>query len=73
MERLKEIYEELFLVEIGEDNQDSDLLEDGFIDSFGLLQLVEILQSEYGVTVTHVMVENGDLNSFNKVLKLLSK
>ncbi|MCE4946605.1 MULTISPECIES: acyl carrier protein [Streptomyces] len=52
-EKIRDYMEDRFLVEFGEDvTPDTDLFKAGVMDSFGYLQLMDFLESEFGVKIS---------------------
>ncbi|WP_327320188.1 acyl carrier protein [Streptomyces sp. NBC_01235] len=51
-EKIRQYMEERFLVDFGEDvTADTDLFKAGVMDSFGYLQLMDYLETEFGVKI----------------------
>ncbi|MGW5114005.1 acyl carrier protein [Streptomyces noursei] len=52
-EKIRDYMEDRFLVEFGEDvTPDTDLFKAGVMDSFGYLQLMDFLESEFDVEIS---------------------
>ncbi len=75
-EELKQFFEDNFMVEFDEDFEDnSSLLENGIIDSTGVLELVLFIEENFGIKVEdeELIPENLDsLNNMEQFIKTKS-
>ena len=71
-ERVREMIETKFLAgrEVKLSDDDS-LLEQGVIDSLGMMELVELLSSRFGVTVTDDELSPDNLDSIDALTQYL--
>lgn len=73
-ERIKEFLEENFLFEF--DNTiglDTDLFKEGIIDSFGYIQLIQFLESEFNIQFTESEMLTNVLISYNDIQEAVAK
>lgn len=70
-EKIREYMEDRFLVDFGEDvTPDTDLFKAGVMDSFGYLQLMDYLETEFDVKIasdeilTNVFVSLATIDAF---------
>lgn len=66
--------QEHFLVELGTDfDQTTNLFETQIIDSFGFVELVRFLESEFNVTIQESDLVSGELMSIDGMASLIEK
>jgi acyl carrier protein len=71
-EQLKEFFKNNFMVEIDGDFDDNEsFLENGIIDSTGVLELVMFLEENYNIKVADEELLPENLDSFNNIEKYL--
>ncbi len=69
-EQIKEFFEENFMAEFDESfTDDSSLLENGIIDSTGVLELVLFLEENFGIKVEDEELIPENLDSLNNIEK----
>ena len=67
-EKLIQFFEENFMVELDEDFSDDDsFLENGIIDSTGVLELILFLEENFGIKVEDDEVVPENLDSINNI------
>ena len=72
--RILSFVEEHFLVERGKDfDTATNLFEAQIIDSFGFVELVRFLESEFQVTIQDDDLLTGELTSINSMVHLVEK
>lgn len=72
--RILSFVEEHFLVERGKDfDTVTNLFEAQIIDSFGFVELVRFLESEFQVTIQDDDLLTGELTSINSMVHLVEK
>lgn len=70
--QLKEFFRTNFMIEIdGNFDDDSSFLENGIIDSTGVLELVMFLEEKYGIKVADEELVPENLDSFNNIDRYL--
>lgn len=52
-------------------NEDQDLIETGFLDSFSMIELIVFLEREFGVEVNMESLNRGNFNSLNHIIQAL--
>jgi acyl carrier protein len=57
-----------FIVEKNEINFDESLIDQGIIDSFGLVEIASFMEREYGITIKE---EEMNRDNFGSVLKIV--
>ncbi len=74
-QRLRTIVTETFLVggEYGELGGDDSFIEQGIIDSTGILQLVEFVEQEFGVKIDDEDLIPDNLDSINRLIAFVDK
>jgi acyl carrier protein len=71
-EQLKDFFKNNFMVEINGDFSDDDsFLENGIIDSTGVLELVMFLEENFNIKVADEELLPENLDSFNNINKYL--
>ena len=71
-EQLKDFFKNNFMVEINGDFSDDDsFLENGIIDSTGVLELVMFLEENFNIKVADEELLPENLDSFNNIDKYL--
>ena len=71
-EKVVQFFEENFMVELDENFSDDDsFLENGIIDSTGVLELVLFLEENFGIKVEDDEVTPDNLDSLNNVKKYI--
>jgi acyl carrier protein len=71
--KLRTFLEETCLVSFDDDVQDdTNLIDAGFIDSFGIVQLVAFIEQTFGVRLTDAEMTSRDLAVLNGVVRLVS-
>jgi D-alanine--poly(phosphoribitol) ligase subunit 2 len=67
-EKLKKFIESNYLLSFGVDIQeDGNLFKEGFIDSFGYVELVSFLENEFSFEISEDEMNSGSLSSFNNI------
>jgi acyl carrier protein len=73
-EEIKEFFEDNFMAEFEDDFADDDsFLENGIIDSTGVLELVLFLEENYGFKVADEEITPENLDSFNNLIKYINQ
>lgn len=73
-EEIKEFFEDNFMAEFEDSFADSDsFLENGIIDSTGVLELVLFLEENYGFKVADEEITPENLDSFNSLIGYINK
>lgn len=68
-EQIRSFLEETFLFEFGDDvDDDTDLFKAGIMDSFGYVQLINFLKSEFRVAFTDEEILNNVMVSFERIV-----
>ena len=71
-EELREFFKNKFMIEIdGNLSDDHSFLENGIIDSTGVLELVMFLEEKYGIKVADEELLPENLDSFNNISRYL--
>ena len=71
-EKLVEFFEENFMVELDENfNDDDSFLENGIIDSTGVLELILFLEENFGIKVEDDEVVPENLDSINNLKRFI--
>lgn len=61
-----------FMVEEEEINLDLSLVDQGIIDSFGLIEIAAFIEQETGVKVSEEQITRENFGSFNKIVTFIS-
>jgi len=73
-EQIKEFFEDNFMAEFDDDFKDEDsFLENGIIDSTGVLELVLFLEENYNFKVADEEITPENLDSFYNLNKYINK
>ena len=71
---IREYLENHFLVEFkGDVSPETNLFESGSIDSYGYIELVAFLESQYKCKLTEDELASDSLNSLNNMVELISR
>lgn len=63
-----------FLVDFSKDaNEDTDLFEQGFIDSYGYVELVSFLESQFKIRFTDEELISRELRSLRSIVSMVEK
>jgi D-alanine--poly(phosphoribitol) ligase subunit 2 len=69
---IRQYMQDAFLFEFGGDVQDdTDLFENGLIDSYGLVEFIAHLEQTYGVKFAEADITSPELVSFRGILNLV--
>ncbi len=68
MEKFLKFVSRSFLVEKNEIELDKSLIDEGIIDSFGLLEIAAFIEKEYGIIVSE---EHMNRDNFGSALKIV--
>jgi acyl carrier protein len=63
----------LFGDDDGKLSDDDSFLENGIIDSTGILELVALLEGKYGIKISNNELEPENLDSINKLVRFLDR
>ena len=72
-EKLLNIIEELCEDNAVRENLDMDLLEEGMIDSLGIVELIVAIEEGFGITISPSEYDKEDLATVNKILHILEE
>lgn len=72
-EKLLDIIEELCEDDIVRNDLDLDLLEEGLIDSLGIVELIVAIEDNFGITLSPSEFDKEDLATVNKILHILEE
>ena len=50
------------------DNMDTDLFEEGYLDSMGAIELLVAIEESFGVEIAPTAVEREEMNTVNKIV-----
>ncbi len=62
-----------FIVEKSEINLDESLIDQGIIDSFGLVEINAFINREYGITVKEEEMNRDNFGSVNKIVGFIER
>ena len=71
-QKIKEILAEILLFTVTEDNMDLNLFESGHMDSFAHIEMINVLEDEFSFSIPIEIIEEGALNTYNRILKYVS-
>lgn len=55
------------------DNMDTDLFEEGYLDSMGAIELLVALEDDLGVSIAPTEVDRSEMNTPNLIIKQVEK
>ena len=67
--KIRQFLEENFLVDFDETPVEQDLFQTGYIDSFGFIELVGFLESEFDISIPNEDLVSGALASLTSILQ----
>lgn len=70
-EKILDLLEEICEDDIIREERDMDLFEEDILDSLGLAELLTRIEEETGVIISPSEVVRDDINTVNKILKLV--
>ncbi|HEY9718862.1 MAG TPA: acyl carrier protein [Trichormus sp.] len=71
---IKQYLSQHFLVDFSKDaNQDTDLFDQGFIDSYGYVELVSFLESQFKIRFTDEELISRELRSLSSIIAMVEK
>lgn len=70
-QKIKELLAESLLFAVTESNEDLNLFESGYLDSFAHIELVNLIEESFDIEVPLNIIEEGRLNSYSAILKFV--
>tara|TARA_A100001011_G_C13958445_1_gene694245 strand:+ start:318 stop:566 length:249 start_codon:yes stop_codon:yes gene_type:complete len=71
---IKNFIEETFLVTFGDDLEgDTNLFESSIVDSYGMVQLITFLESEFSIKLNDEELMSDDLTTFERISKMVER
>jgi acyl carrier protein len=71
---IKQYLSQHFLVDFSKDaNEDTDLFEQGFIDSYGYVELVSFLETQFKIRFTDEELISRELRSLSSIVAMVEK
>lgn len=67
-ERMLDLIEEVCDDEVIREERDIDLFEAGLLDSMAAIELLVVIESEFGVEIAPTAVEREEMNTVNKII-----
>ena len=67
-ERMLDLIEEVCDDEVIREERDIDLFKAGLLDSMAAIELLVVIESEFGVVIAPTAVEREEMNSVNKII-----
>jgi acyl carrier protein len=72
-DKIKEFIQDTFLIEFDQDiNEDTDLFKAGVLDSFGYIQLIKFLESEYEIRFSEEEILSNIMVSLSNIIDYIS-
>jgi acyl carrier protein len=62
-----------FIVESNEIDHDKSMIDEGIIDSFGLVEIATFLEQEFHISITDTDMIRDNFGSVNKIVKFVSR
>ena len=73
-DKIKNFIEETFLVSFGNDfDNETNLFESSIIDSYGMVQLISFLESEFSIKLSDEELMSDELTSFQSITNMVER
>lgn len=72
-EKMLDMLEEVCGDEEVRDHRDEDLFEFGFLDSMAAVELLVVIEDEFGVSIAPTEVEREEMNTVNLIIEQVEK
>lgn len=73
LERLLEFITRNFMVEREEVDLDKSMIDEGIIDSFGLVEIATFMENEFGMKITEEQMIRANFGSVNKIVGFIQR
>ena len=73
LERLLEFITRNFMVEREEIDLDKSMIDEGIIDSFGLVEIATFMEIEFGMKITEEQMIRENFGSVNKIVGFIQR
>jgi acyl carrier protein len=73
LERLLEFITRNFMVEREEIDLDKSMIDEGIIDSFGLVEIATFMENEFGMKITEEQMVRENFGSVNKIVGFIQR
>lgn len=73
LERLLEFITRNFMVEREEIDLDKSMIDEGIIDSFGLVEIATFMENEFGMKITEELMVRENFGSVNKIVDFIKR
>ena len=73
-DKIKNFIEETFLVTFGDDlEKDTNLFESSIVDSYGMVQLISFLESEFSIKLSDEELMSDELTTFDSISRMVER
>jgi acyl carrier protein len=68
-----EFLEENYLVDFSEVKTNTNLFKEGYIDSFGYVELIQFLENQFSLEIPNEALVSGEFTSLDKIVTFIEK